>query len=162
MDMATKQTIAATTKNTAQAGGMPLWLNRTMAWVLRSPLHRLVSGSILLITFTGRKSGNVYTTPVSYTRQGAEIIAFTHSSWWKNLRGGAPVTLWLQGKEVQGRAEAITGNPEMILPYLRTHLQQVTRDARFYAVKVDANGQPNEADLAKAAQSSVLLRITVD
>lgn len=147
-------------KRTEPAGARPLWLNRSMAWLLRSPLHRLVSGSILLLTFSGRKSGKVYTTPVSYTQQGEAIIIFTHSDWWKNLRG-APVTLQLRGKAVQGYAEAVAHEPATILPYLRIHLQQVTRDAHFYAVKVEANGHPNETDLVKAVQESVLIRITL-
>lgn len=159
--MSTNLVLDLEQKKREQEGSMPPWLNRIMIGLLRSPLHRLVSGSILLITFSGRKSGKLYTTPISYSRQGEAIIAFTHGAWWKNLRGGALVTLGLQGNVVQGDAEAIAAEPEVILPYLRTHLRQVTRDARFYAVKVDAKGQLNEADLIQAAHHSVLLRITL-
>lgn len=158
--MTTKPLSPQLEKSAAQNGGLPRWFNQLMAWVLRSPLHRLISGSVMLITFTGRKSGKVYSTPISYTRQGGQIIAFTHSNWWKNLQGGAPVTLWVAGKEIQGVAEAVAGDATAILPYLRSHLGQVTRDARFFAVKLDANGRPVEADLAQAAQQSILLRIT--
>lgn len=157
----TQQADSTKAQERAQAGTMPPWLNRTMSWVLRSPLHRIISGSVMLITFTGRRSGKRYTTPISYSRQGEQIIAFTHSPWWKNLRDGASVTLRLQGRDQQGYAQAIADDPAIILPYLRSHLQQVTRDARFYAVKIDANGQPNEADLAQAAHESVLIRITL-
>ena len=43
-----------------------MWLmnhlvNPIVRLILRSPLHRLVSGSILLITYQGRKSGKTYT-----------------------------------------------------------------------------------------------------
>jgi hypothetical protein len=159
--MTTKYDPNQQTTNPKETGTMPPWLNRTMAWVLRSPFHRVVSNSIMLITFNGRKSGKSYTTPISYTRQGEEIIAFTHSPWWKNLRGGAPVQLRLKGKNVQGIAETVADDPTTILPYLRTHLRNVPRDARFYAVKLDAKGQPNEVDLQKAAHDSVLIRITI-
>lgn len=158
--MATQPMSNAATTPSTQAGGIPPWFNRIMTWVLRSPLHRVVSGSILTLTFTGRKSGKVYTTPLSYTRQGEQIIVFTHSGWWKNLQGGAPVTVRVQGQAVHGQAEALAGDPATILPYLRTHLTQLTRDLRYYDVKLDANGKPNEADLSKAAASSVLIRIT--
>lgn len=153
-------TTALLTQVENKAGAMPPWLNRTMIWLLRSPFHRMVSGSVMLITFTGRKSGKRYTIPVSYTQQGEAIIAFTHSDWAKNLRNGAAVTLRLQGRDVQGVAHAITNDPATILPYLRIHLRQLTRDLRFYHVRLDANGQPDEADLAKAAETSVLIRIT--
>ena len=158
--MATSQISNATTTSSPQAAGIPPWVNRIMAWVLRSPLHRVVSGSILALTFTGRKSGKVYTTPLSYTRQGEQLIVFTHGAWWKNLQGGAPVTVRVQGQDRLGQAAAIAGEPATILPYLRTHLTQLTRDLRYYDVKLDATGKPNEADLSKAAESSVLIRIT--
>lgn len=158
--MAIQQMSNATATPSPQAGGIPPWVNRIMTWVLRSPLHRVVSGSILVLTFTGRKSGKVYTTPLSYTRQGEQLIVFTHGAWWKNLQGGAPVTVRLQGQDLPGQAAAIAGDPVTILPYLRTHLTQLTRDLRYYDVKLDATGKPNEADLSKAAEASVLIRIT--
>lgn len=157
----TTPSIANATQTTgAQAGAMPPFVNRMMTWLLRSPFHRVVSSSILTLTFTGRKSGKVYTTLLSYTHQGGQFIVFTHSQWWKNLQGGAPVTVRVQGQDVSGRAEVVAHEPATILPYLRTHLTQLTRDLRYYAVKLDANGKPNEADLALAAAQSVLIRIT--
>ncbi len=43
---------------------VPPIVNRTMKFVLRSPLHGIVDKKILLIAFIGRKSGKTYTTPV--------------------------------------------------------------------------------------------------
>ena len=40
----------------------PPYVNRAMKLVLRSPMHGLVSKTVLLITFTGCKSGKTYTT----------------------------------------------------------------------------------------------------
>jgi deazaflavin-dependent oxidoreductase (nitroreductase family) len=62
----------------------------------------MVSKSVLLITFTGRKSGKTYTTPVDYSQEGDQVTIFTHAAWWKNLRGWAPVTLRIRGRELQG------------------------------------------------------------
>jgi hypothetical protein len=47
-----------------------MWYNRPMSWILRSPLHRVLSKSTLLITLSGRKSGKLYTLPVNYVREG--------------------------------------------------------------------------------------------
>ena len=47
-----------------------------MKFILRSPLHGMVSKYLTLITFTGRKSGKNYTTPVSYSQDdNAEPVA---------------------------------------------------------------------------------------
>ena len=45
-----------------------MWFNPMITWLLRSPLHGLVSKSIMLITYKGRKSSKEYTTPVNYLR----------------------------------------------------------------------------------------------
>ena len=49
--------------------------NALMKSVLRSPLHGMVSKNFMLITFTGRRSGKVYTTPVNYVRDGDSILS---------------------------------------------------------------------------------------
>lgn len=61
--------------------------NPFMKTILRSPLHGLVSENVILITFTGRKSGKTYTTPVNYVRDGEALIILSHDdrTWWKNL-----------------------------------------------------------------------------
>jgi hypothetical protein len=81
--------------------------NIFMIPLLRSPLHFLVSGSYMLITFTGRKSGKIYTTPVEYRQENHTLTVFTQRrrSWWKNFQGGAPITLRLRGHEVRAMAE---------------------------------------------------------
>lgn len=78
-----------------------MWYNPIITLLLRSPLHGLVSGMYLLITFSGKKSGRVYTTPVQYKQFGQTLKFVTRRSrvWWKNLRGGAPVTVRLRGQD---------------------------------------------------------------
>ena len=55
-------------------------MNKLPLFLLRSPLHGVMSKRVLLVTFTGRKSGKAYTTPVSYMREG-DIVFFTDSPW---------------------------------------------------------------------------------
>ena len=72
--------------------------NSVPTLVLRSPLHPLMSGRYALLSFTGRRTGRRYTTPVAYTRDGADrLLLSTDSPWWRNLAGGAPVSLRLAG-----------------------------------------------------------------
>jgi len=51
--------------------------NPVVAAVLRSPLHGVMSDSVMLLTYRGRKSGKVLTTPISYVRDGGDILAVT-------------------------------------------------------------------------------------
>lgn len=81
-------------------------VNPMMMALLRSPLHFLVSGRVMLISVRGRKTGKTYTTPVDYGRDGGAVLAVTsrNYAWWKNLRGGGWAELVLAGKRVMGRA----------------------------------------------------------
>ena len=134
-------------------------LNKAMKFILRSPLHGVVSKYLLLINFTGRKSGKSYTTPVSYSQQDDQVIIFTHANWWKNLRGGAPVTVRIRGRELQGLAEPIAEDKQAVAAGLMEHLRKSPFDARFYDVKIDENGNSNTEDVKKAVQTVTMIRV---
>ncbi len=138
---------------------VPPIVNRAMKFVLRSPMHGMVSNAILLITFTGRKSGKTYTTPVSYSQQGNLVYIFTHADWWKNLGSDTPVTLRLRGREIQGLAEPVVKDKQLIAAGLLEHLQKVRSDAKYYDVTFDEHGDPRAEEVEKAAQAVVMIRI---
>jgi deazaflavin-dependent oxidoreductase (nitroreductase family) len=130
-----------------------------MKFILRSPAHGMVSKTVLLITFTGRKSGKTYTTPVDYSQDGDQVYIFTHANWWKNLRGGAPVTLRLRGRDLQGVAEAQAEDKDAVAAGLAAHLRKVPSDAKYYGVTFDENGNPRAVEVEKAAQTAVMIRV---
>jgi deazaflavin-dependent oxidoreductase (nitroreductase family) len=130
-----------------------------MKFVLRSPLHSIVDKQILLITFTGRKTGKIYTTPVSYSQLDGQVYIFTHADWWQNLRNDAPVTLHIRGRELQGVAEPIAEDKHAIAAGLTAHLRKVRSDAKYYGVTFDDNGNPRSEEVEKAAQTVVMIPI---
>lgn len=138
---------------------VPPVVNRAMKLVLRSPVHGMVDKTVLLITFTGRKSGKTYTTPVSYSQSGDQVTIFTHSDWWKNLRNGAPVKLRIRGRELEGRAEPIAEDKQAVAAGLATHLRKVPGDARYYGVTFDDYKNPSVEEVASAAQTVVMIRV---
>ena len=130
-----------------------------MKLVLRSPVHGIVSKSVLLITFTGRKSGKTYTIPVSYSQYDDQVYVFTHADWWKNLRSEAPVTLRIRGRELQGLAEPVAEDKQAVAVGLTAHLQKVPSDARYYSVTCEDHKNPRAEEVEKAAQTVVMIRI---
>lgn len=142
-----------------QATSVPPIVNRSMKLILRSPMHALVSKTVLLITFTGRKSGRTYTTPVSYSQNGGQVTIFTHANWWKNLRGDAPVSVRIQGQEFQGLPEPVVEDKQAVAAGLAAHLRKVPSDARYYGVTFDAQNNPKTEEVAQAAKSVVMIRI---
>ena len=143
----------------SQTPTIPPYVNSAMKLVLRSPVHGMVSKSILLITFTGRKSGKTYTTPVSYSQDGDQVSIFTHASWWKNFDGGASVRLRIRGQELEGRAEPVAEDKQAVAAGLVAHLRKVPSDARYYGVTFDSLGNPSAEEAGQAAQSAVMIRV---
>jgi F420H(2)-dependent quinone reductase len=87
------------------------FINPFVKAVLRSRFHGLLSASLVLLTYTGRRSGRRYTLPVMYARQENDIIIFAgqaqKKSWWRSLLTPAPVELMLQGGCLKGTGQAM-------------------------------------------------------
>jgi deazaflavin-dependent oxidoreductase (nitroreductase family) len=143
----------------SQTPTVPLIVNRAMKFVLGSPLHGVVSKTVLLITFTGRKSGKAYTTPVSYSQHDDQVHIFTHAHWWKNLQAGSTVTLRLRGREVRGLTEPVAEDKQAVAAGLAAHLRRVPSDARYYGVTFDDHKNPRAADVEEAARTVVMIRV---
>jgi deazaflavin-dependent oxidoreductase (nitroreductase family) len=135
--------------------------NPIIIWLLRSPLHSLMDKSTILVTITGRKSGKKYTFPISFMRDGDTLLMISQRehTWWKNLRGCAQVTLYMQGYTSKARGEAFT-DTETVANKLLLFLQQFPRYQRLIHIKLLANGQPeNPEAFQRFAQEMVIVQM---
>ncbi len=135
--------------------------NPIVIWLLRSPLRRFLDKNTMLITVSGRKSGKLYTFPVSYIRDGETLLVISQKdrTWWKNLQGGAGVTVLVQGHTLQARGETYT-DTEMAAKILLQILQDVPAYQRILHLPLAANGQPEHPeDLTRIAQDHVIVRL---
>jgi deazaflavin-dependent oxidoreductase (nitroreductase family) len=137
--------------------------NRFIAALLQSPLHPVVSGNMMLLTVAGRKTGRPITTPVNYVRQAGalSVISFRDRTWWRNARGGSPVTLRLQGRDARGRATVIEDEAG-VAAALEEIARLSPRYARFLKITLDAHGRPAAGDAERAAHTRVVIRITLE
>jgi len=113
---------------------------------------------MLVIKFTGRKSGKHYATPVGYHRRGDTILMLTKRfrKWWHNFEEPAAITLRLQGRDVPAEAVALT-DPETIAPIITEMIEEVPREAEIYGVKMNGN-QPDPASVRELAPKVVVIR----
>ena len=139
-----------------------MWYNIFTAWLLRSPFHSLFSKGTLLVTVTGKKSGKTYSVPVNYLRDG-DILWVTsrrERTWWRNLKGGAPVRVLLAGHELAARGEAIVDEKE-VTEGLGDYFQKAPQVAKYFKVRLDSDGRPSASDLDQAARERVMVRISL-
>jgi deazaflavin-dependent oxidoreductase (nitroreductase family) len=135
-----------------------MWYNPIMRGLLRSPLHFMVSNNMMLMTYTGRKSGKSYTIPMSYLENGDTLYTISSRDrvWWRNLRGGEDVTLTLRGEDIPARAETIE-DPTKVANSLRRYLETTPQLARYMDVRLDANGSPNSEDIQRLAEEKIMV-----
>jgi F420H(2)-dependent quinone reductase len=94
--------------------------NAGVAALVRSPRWgRLAGRGIVLITYTGRRSGRTFTIPVSHRRKGDELtigVEFPDAkNWWRNFLGeGGPVSVRLDGVDRAGHATAQRDGPRRV------------------------------------------------
>lgn len=133
--------------------------NDFMSWVLRSPLHGMLSEGMMLITITGRKTGKQYTTPVGYYRENEYLWVITSRdrTWWKNLRGGAEVSLLLKRKPVTAIAETDL-DEKAVEARMYDYLRHVPQAAKPMGIRVE-NGNVNAEDIARTAKDRLFVRL---
>ena len=134
-------------------------INPVMKFLLRSPVHGIMSKSIMLITFTGRKSGRQFTTPVRYIETEGTVRCFTavENQWWRNLREEAAVTLRINGQDGRYQARAIHDDPAAIRRWLVFYLALFPQDAAYHEIRLNKDKTLNDADLDKAVQHAIVV-----
>ena len=127
------------------------WLSRigspVVRWILSGRSHSLMSRQLLLVSFTGRKSGRSYTTPVSYVRDGNELLIPGGGKWWKNLAGG-PVSVHLQGSWISVAPEVITES-QRVSEVLGRMMARNPAVPVFTGIGRGEDGRPNPEDLER-------------
>ncbi len=136
--------------------------NDFMSWMLRSPLHGMLSDGMMLITVTGRKTGRKITLPVGYYREGDSlwIVTSRDRTWWKNLRGGAEVDLLLKRKPVRAFAETDL-DEKSVEARMAEYLHHVPQAAKMMKIRMEA-GKPNLEDIRATAKDRLFVRIKTD
>ena len=144
---------------------MNLWrlINPLVVFILRSPLHFIASKNLIFITFQGRKSKKTFNIPVSYHREGNDLIALTlkQNLWWKNLKMLNRTQITLLGKKEDVGITIVDQDTLFIKEKMRELIIEKPIDAYFAKVKLDNNKLPVEEDLEEASQKHIVLKFTL-
>ena len=141
--------------------------NPVVGLILRSPLNGMMSRSLLLVAYRGRRSGQEHTLPVQYVRDGQSVYILVgnaeQKTWWRNLRGGQPVRLMIAGRSVAGRAEVWQGEGDVgrIAPALRLYLHRFPAAAAGRSIRTQGGGDFNADDLQQEARSAVMVHVAL-
>jgi hypothetical protein len=127
------------------------YFNPLMKFVLATRLHTLMSGRLALLSFTGRKSGRSFTTPVSYVMEGRTLLVPGGGAWWKNLGSGRAARVRLRGVWTPVSSE-IVSEPVALAEVVRKMLAANPAIAAFTGVKPGPDGWPDADALERERQ----------
>ena len=110
------------------------------------------------MTFTGRKSGREFTTPVRYVRDGEKVRMFSSPAgkWWRNLVSGADVQLTLRGKSIACYSTVLDLDDETKLRLFGDYLTQFPGDSAYHGIKI-RRGKPLPWNLLKSVLHDVVI-----
>jgi deazaflavin-dependent oxidoreductase (nitroreductase family) len=127
-------------------------------------LGPVIGKIILLLTTTGRKSGQKRITPLQYDEIEGKIhlgsARGTKSDWYRNIEADNRVEVRVKNRRFHGVAEAVT-DPVRIADFLETRLQRHPRMIGLLMEK--AHGlprRPSRQQLEELAASEAMVVIT--
>ena len=82
-------------------------VNPALAFLLRTPLAGPARKQLMVLSFTGRKTGRPYSIPLSAHLIDHDLYALTDKPWKQNFRDGAPAQVVYNGKTPAMRGELI-------------------------------------------------------
>ena len=139
--------------------------NPLIRLVLKSPLRPLLSSWLLVLSYRGRKSGKRYDLPVQFT-QSAETLWIIpmmaeQKIWWRNLRGGAQVEVFLRGHRRQGWATLLSGSEDAaaVSQGLVICLRRFPALARMNGIPQTPDGGFDPGELSRVAKNLLMVRV---
>ena len=142
-------------------------VNPMLRVLLRSPLHGLLSDSILLLTYRGKKSGQEYSLPVQYVRIGQTFYIIPglpeRKTWWRNLTGGAPVDLWVRGEKLAAQAQVVSRKQDEadVVDGLIAYFTRFPAAAQARGLRRLPDGSLDRDEVRSAAPQIVVVQATI-
>jgi hypothetical protein len=128
----------------------------------RSPLHNLMDEKVVLITYTGRKSGKTNTVPVNYllVNKTLHIISLRNRNWWRNLKGGASVEVLLKGIKQNGWADLVE-DQQKVAEELDLFSRNDPKYAQYLNIHLNENGISEPKELLESSRNRVAVIIKI-
>jgi hypothetical protein len=135
-------------------------VNPILRLLLRTPLAGPARDQLMVISFTGRKSGRQYTIPVSAHHIDNNLYALTGAAWKGNFRGGATAEVLHDGKTTTMHGEVIQDPAATADLFLRcAESYGAARAQRMMGLKFRDSQIPSLEDFTQAIERDHLVAI---
>ncbi len=107
--------------------------NAVVETVLKSPLHRLLSGKLALVRYQGGPTDTEITPPLQYSDTHHGIVVLVDepatTTWWRNFATMGQAQVLIAGTWVPMTAHALIGSedPDAVTPLLRSYATRFSK-----------------------------------
>lgn len=102
-------------------------MNPLVERLLRSRLHGLASRALLVVSWSGKKSGKRFSIPTGYQRDGEDVVVLLSKpgvkTWWKNFRSPWPADLLIAGRERTAMGTLVPAGSEAFFRLVETTMK---------------------------------------
>ncbi len=128
-------------------------VNPAVKFLLGTPLGGGLRRQMMVLNFTGRKSGRTFSLPVSAHQIDNVLYALASAGWTANFRDGANVDVLHDGKTTTMRGELIR-DPATVADLAHRVAQSygATKAQRMMGLKFRDNRVPTLEEFTEAAQ----------
>lgn len=132
-------------------------LNPTVRFLMRTPLGKPMRQWLILLRFTGRKSGRLLEVVITAHRLDGELIVLTDGRWRVNFRGGRDLEWDYQGRTTAGRG-VLVEEPHAVGEIYRRVISELGPKvaSQRTPLKVNVPRVPTVDELAKLARTTGL------
>jgi hypothetical protein len=134
----------------AQARAMKL-VNVPMRFALSRKRPTPLSRRLMLLTYTGRRTGRKYRQPLSYVRDNEVLLTPGGGAWTLSLQENQPVTIRLAGSDIHMRPELVSDIDEA-QRLIRIMGESNPAVRRFIAIPRTADGNLDSRRLREAIE----------
>lgn len=137
--------------------------NPILRYLLRTPVLGAAAKQLMVVSFTGRKTGRQYAIPLSAHRVDNTLYALTGAPWKQNFRDGADARVLLDGKTTTMRGQLIADRPVVADLYRRCAESYGVKGAqRMMGLKFLDQRIPTLEEFADAVEQNRLVAIRLD
>ncbi len=137
-------------------------VNPVVRALLRSPLHNMLDGALLVLHIIGRKTGRRYNIPVSYIDIDGHLIVITQHAWRVNTRDGTDLEVTYRGHRQLMHCD-LDEDPSTVATTLHRVIERIGWKAaqRQFGLEINADRTPDLPELEQAVREFNLAGLTL-
>ncbi len=137
-------------------------VNPALRVLLRSPLAGRLPGGLILVRFSGRKTGREYELPVGIHDVDGRPAVLSNSRWRENFRGGAPVSI-VQGGVIRTGTGTLVDEPDAAAAIALGLLREYgPEQAPRMGLRIEPGHEPTVEDLRRLDPMPAFILLDLD